>query len=230
MRQHVTPPIDGKPPTALEMVRNATAERHRALEREVGPELSDRSFELETYARFLLAHHRLHAVTAELVDAADDFELLDWPACIRIPALNHDLASLGWSHAEQPAPQPTTDGEVHGATIGLSDPAGRPVNAIRAGHLSGLLYVVEGSCLGNRQILRTLRDQEAFQALGVHAYLSTSVATSGERWKATVRAVESAGEDDIEGVLAGALAGFSCFARFWHEARSAVAPVTSSAG
>lgn len=122
-----------------EQLRNVTRVAHRQLDHHpllaalVQPEPT-----LADYRRALAALHGIHASAHHVVTEYASFpgESFDLSTGDRLAALSHDLAQLGQPH------------------LPLHCQLAPPVSNAE---LIGLLYVLEGSCLGGRHLYRHLR-------------------------------------------------------------------------
>jgi heme oxygenase len=190
----------------LEHIRAATAARHREVESHVGGDhLLSATFDPVHYGRFLAAHLQLHQLAADVFDHLEG-GWLDWPACERLDLLHADLETLAGLDQSLP---PTTPAHTANAPERW-----RPAGTDRAAAV-GLLYVVEGSCNGNKRILRSLAQSFRFRRLGADSFLRRSVDQAGSRWRATLKLVEYHGTTNPTAAAAGADAAFGAYRRFW---------------
>jgi heme oxygenase (biliverdin-IX-beta and delta-forming) len=145
----------------------------------------------ESYVRFLQAHGRVvPAVEAALGQGGPLDGLPDWR--LRTGCLESDLAAFGHT-----LPLPIADVLPQGS-----------------GERFGLLYVLEGSRLGGRLLLRRV-------GAGFPARYLAAVHQPGE-WRAFTRALDdrAAAEDGawVEAMVAGALHGFALYGAAAEEA------------
>ncbi len=166
-----------RPPTRppiLERLREQTRDCHDRLERRL--DLLDEALSAPRYAALLVRFHALwqglEPRFASLLDQAF------WTPRRRLPWLDADLAALGLA---PPAPI---------AAPALADEAAA----------LGALYVVEGSTLGGRIILRHL-DRLGLQPV---AYFSGYGEATGTMWKGFVARLEAAPPDAAPAIVAGA--------------------------
>ncbi|MEM9986053.1 MAG: biliverdin-producing heme oxygenase [Bacteroidota bacterium] len=182
-------------PTFLEHLRMATRPAHTRLERLTeGNKLLSGDFEVHHYGRLLRSHLAYHRELSRHVAHTVTEPLLDWPDCARIPALAHDLESLGLTGKVSP-----------GLTLPLQSEA----------YTLGLCYVAEGSCMGNMQLHRALSRHEHFQALEAdHFYLSCGTGFRA-RWQSLMQRLAHPGAHAYPELEKGALDGFDYFGRLW---------------
>jgi len=167
-------------PSRRHILRGETARAHAALEAVVGPIDS-----LPSYVRYLRGIHAFRApIEAALAAVAWPRMLGEWrPTCIA-PDLAADLADL----QAEPLPQL------------------QPVAVVDAGQLFGVLYVLEGSCLGARLIARDaqrlgLCDAHGARHLGIQIQ---ALAT----WRDFLALLEHGGPVNVASAVAAANAVF----------------------
>ncbi|MFK7888723.1 MAG: biliverdin-producing heme oxygenase [Gammaproteobacteria bacterium] len=183
----------------LRQVREATGALHDTLDADADAQdiLAGRVAR-HTYVRMLRAHWALHQYVAGYTHAClsehPDLDLLDWPACDRLEALQTDLMALN------AAPDQLTESAT---AVAVSNPA----------FACGLLYVVEGACHGTGQMLRALKKNATFAGWGADAFMTVSRQGIAKRWPRTVALLEQQGARHIDQVTAGAVAGFECYAK-----------------
>ena len=168
------------PISAHAIVRTRTAAAHEAIDAAFSQfNLGNRA----SYIQFLRVHGRVvPAIEGALKDAA---HLPAWQA--RSAYLMRDLGAF-----EIRVPKPMTI-----------------AGTLSAGEMLGLLYVLEGSRLGSRLLLRRVGP-------GFSAHYLSSVHEPGE-WSAFTKALNERGEVEgaswLEGVVAGANYGFHLYQR-----------------
>lgn len=156
------------------------------------------------YARLLKAHLALHQRVrchcSAVLNAEPDANLLDWPNCRRISALKKDLHNLGETHLPAEQPEPRTS----------------------PGFTTGLLYVCEGSCLGNQQLMAALKKSKSFQNWQASAFFSSCNEGFGARWRTVLDLIDAIARIDstsdtpgYKELENGALFGFEVFRRSW---------------
>ena len=173
---------------ALDRLRSATREAHRQLEGEldvVGRLAADDRW------RLVGRYHALYSEADALLGPwLAGVPGLDRPARSRADHAAHDLQDLG--HAGAP---------------------GRPAAAVEIASLAealGFLYVIEGSALGGRVILRELSARGA-PSRGL-SFLDPHGARAGEAWRGFLGVLERevAGDEAMIGqAVAGAAKGFA---------------------
>ncbi|MFK7964409.1 MAG: biliverdin-producing heme oxygenase [Burkholderiaceae bacterium] len=192
-------------PEGLSRLRKATRSIHERVERFTE---SDRLLEgpvnLPHYQQFLSAHYLLHKQVAHHCAQASrqtHSTLLDWPDCPRLEALSADLERLSIS-------------------IDPSHYSSSPAQSLRFS--LGLVYVCEGSCIGNKRVLAALNRHEQFHAWNCSAYLSSCHVGFAERWKTLLQSIESltmkGAELDAIGykeIERGAITGFELYLDYW---------------
>lgn len=157
------------------------------------------------YQRFLAAQYLLHQQVARhsacIAAETQNTELLDWPECPRIKALESDLtqqnlAINALSYVDLPY-------QSHSFTLGL-------------------VYVCEGSCIGNQRVLAALNRHACFHQWNSKHYLGTCKQGFSNRWKTLLSSmnqlstntsrVDGSGYEEIE---RGAIAGFDIYKEYW---------------
>jgi heme oxygenase len=88
------------------------------------------------------------------------------------------------------------------------------------GRALGLLYVCEGSCIGNQQLYTALKKHRQFVDWGSDAFLSGCKSGFAERWKATLGLLAEHCRNDVSSLQYknmenGALAGFKLYGVYW---------------
>jgi heme oxygenase len=174
--------------TTLDCLRAETASVHRRLDQTLG--LIDRLQMPDTRAALVARYHAFHsgtenAVAPFLAGIAD----LDFAARRRSPLLARDIQALGESAAQEGAPS--------------LDIATRP-------EAFGALYVLEGSSLGGRLIVRELvRRGAPMTGLG---FLDPYGARTAELWRAFLAILEretAARTETVKQTVSGALKTFA---------------------
>lgn len=170
-----------------DQLRNSTAELHARVDRHMGQLLQQAD---GGYAEFLLMSATAILPLEHALEAANVAAILpDWVERSRSAAILADLADLS-----------------------LSAPAGRSIDGDQRltdeAYQFGMLYVLEGSRLGARVILREL--QGSMQPLPVR-YLSHGQAQP--MWQTFVRSLEasSAANQNRQLAISGATAAFNMF-------------------
>jgi heme oxygenase len=190
-----------EPPSLRHRLREATAGLHARVDRHMGGLLQHAP---DGYARFLSATACAVLPLEHALNKAGVAALLpDWPQRARSPALLADLAEL---HLPVPAEPDAC------ATLPLESEA----------FAFGVLYVLEGSRLGARYILRELEDKQ----------LPTRYLSHGEGqpfWPVFIRCLEEsrAVRQDHAAAVAGATAAFNLFLP--HDIQDATSAGTRSA-
>jgi len=164
-------------------LRSGTRSLHERLERGFDPALATSA---RGYARLLLVNSPFAAIEPALERAGIDRILPDWSARRRRDALAADLHELG-----------ITPPDIE--TIDIASDAGT---------LLGWSYVLEGSRLGARMILRA-RDPGQL----AHASRFLSHQADGDLWRSYRMALSGIDDDPaaIVKACAGANAAFQCF-------------------
>lgn len=163
-------------------VREATEAHHQRLETrlDIFSRIDSRQGRRALVERFAAFHA---AAEAALEPWVGDLPGLDFEARRRSGQLARDLVALGGGR------------RAHGAPIRLAG----------AGQALGLMYVLEGSTLGGRVIRKRVAAAGGdMEGLG---FLDPYGEAVGERWRAFLALVDA--EPDVEGVMAGAVAGFA---------------------
>lgn len=184
-----TPPLSERDElrSLRDQLRNSTAELHARVDRHMGQLLQQTD---GGYAEFLLMSAAAILPLENALEAANVAAILpDWVERSRSAAILADLADLS-----------------------LSAPAGRSIDGDQRltdeAYQFGMLYVLEGSRLGARVILREL--QGSMQPLPVR-YLSHG--QGQPMWQTFVRSLEasSAANQNRELAISGATAAFNMF-------------------
>lgn len=193
-------------PASLTQLREATRTVHKSLETLTNSDdLLYSTPDLKHYQTFLAAQYVLHKAVklraTKLLERHPGTQWLDWPDCPRTKALETDLNTLAFSmdhSSETSAPE-----DSHAKLLGL-------------------VYVCEGSCIGNQRLFTALNKHENFRQWQSCEFLRSCKTGFSERWKPVVAAIDSlatAGSpvdgsayDDIE---QGALEGFDIFKSGW---------------
>lgn len=194
-------------PQSLTRLREATRTVHKSLETLTNSDdLLYSKPDLKHYQSFLASQYVLHKTvesrTTKLMEHAPNTQWLDWPTCHRTRALEADLHTLAFSteySCERQAPE-----DSHA-------------------QLLGLVYVCEGSCIGNQRLFTALSKHKNFRDWDSSQFLRSCKCGFSERWKTIVAAidklatqgspVDGSGYDDIE---QGALEGFDIFKMGWN--------------
>ena len=171
----------GRPSTVVRRLRAATSELHRHVERtlDVIPRLSDPLSRPEMVRRYAAFHIPADAVLGALLADVPD---LEFRARSRAPL----LAGFAGEKALPAFPAPGCRAEA-----------------------LGMLYVLEGSTLGGRLILRALADRGINDP--VLAFLDPYGAHTAARWRGFLSVLSrETGEDEslIRRACAGACSGF----------------------
>ena len=178
-------------------MRTVTAPSHKRLEKITeGDKLLNEGFDLAHYKRLLMSHYLFHLEIARHISACSDsqqIKILDWPACVRIPALAEDLSKLGIDKAT------------------LKDMYHERLPLHSQGFAIGLCYVAEGSALGNQQIYKALSKHQAFMDLGIKSFLEVSGTGLSKRWKSLLEIIASLPPDQHPSTIQGASSGFRLF-------------------
>jgi heme oxygenase (biliverdin-IX-beta and delta-forming) len=173
-------------PALLQALRAHTAHDHAALEAEadVMARLDGGGRQTKLVAAFWRMHEAAERALAPWLAAVGDLNLVERRRSDRI---ERDLRALG---GEPPLPV-------------------APPQLRSCGEALGLLYVVEGSSLGGRTILRDLRSQnKSLHGLSFFDPYGDSV---GDRWRDLIAVMErevSTGAAATADVLTGAALGF----------------------
>ncbi len=193
-------------PPSLTQLREATRTVHKSLETLTNSdELLHSTPDLNHYQSFLAAQYVLHKAVAsraaKLLERNPLTQWLDWPDCPRTQALEADLNTLAF-------------------TMDSSDEASSAEDS--HAKLLGLVYVCEGSCIGNQRLFSALNKHDNFRQWHSSEFLRSCKTGFSERWKPVVAAIDSlatagspvdgSGYDDIE---QGALEGFDIFKSGW---------------
>ena len=171
------------------------------------------------YRTFIGAQYLLHLAvqtrTRRMLEQAPQLNLLDWPDCTRIKALENDLDALD---------------------VSVEPPDGNAIVFDTHGALLGLVYVCEGSCIGNQRLYSALNKHENFRYWNSAEFLVSCKVGFAQRWKSVIDSVDQistsgspldgSGYDDIE---KGALDGFQLFANGWLALTGRVAARDNSA-
>lgn len=175
-------------------LRKATYEKHQQLDRLATV------FSIDTragYARFLAAQAAaLIPLEMALENSGVHDVLPDWPVRSRRAALLRDLTILAAPYATAPVPVPASAAEIF-----------------------GVLYVLEGSRLGARVILREL--DPSIHALGATQYLRHG--EDAGLWQSFLTALENtpAARSDVAAVEAAANSAFAVFQRAFEQGAKA---------
>ncbi|MFK8032195.1 MAG: biliverdin-producing heme oxygenase [Gammaproteobacteria bacterium] len=197
----------------LGAVRSCTSTLHKELDQHVqGDRALAGDMSRDHYIRTLKAHWALHCLVAQhtadsLANTREHF--LDWPECERLEALSCDLNALG-------------------VTLGPSDLSDDTVQIQGVAFTAGLLYVVEGACLGNKQMLKALIKNNEFVAWGASRFMQLSGDSISQRWPQTLALLCKYGDHQLDAVMQGAIAGFTFYQSAWDKASTRpIATVTS---
>jgi heme oxygenase len=170
------------------LLRAATASLHRRVDTHMTALLK----QSDGYARFLLATARAQLPLERALEAANVFAILpDWAQRSRSASLRSDLAAMS---LVEPV------GEVR---LPRSDEA----------YLLGIVYVLEGSRLGARVVLRQLEMSTSTDLKGVSSYLSHG--QSERLWQTFLTRLEASEpvKRNREAAVAGASDAFEMFLR-----------------
>jgi len=193
-------------PECLVRLRKATRDIHSSVEQYTDSDrLLGDSPNREHYQQFLGSHYLLHCQVAihsrRVALIEKDSGLLDWPDCPRIQALESDL------HRQALSVKVCGQAESHYQSHAFA---------------LGLVYVCEGSCIGNQRVLKALMRHACFEQWNSKAFLSTCKADFSSRWKSVLDSlvkisenssdIDGSGYDDIE---RGAVAGFELYKTYW---------------
>lgn len=182
-------------------LRDATAERHRALEEAV----EHRGFfaDQDAYSGYLERLYALYSVLEPALASAGAAELLpDWPRRRKLPALAEDLAVLSGRRPMRPSE--SAEG------IALTGSA-----AVTRRSLLGTLYVVEGSTLGGALLARRAAMLGFTRERGAR-YLDIYGPERARMWRGFLGVLETAPLAPCEeaAMLDAAQRTFSLFHRF----------------
>ena len=194
--------MESSTPLALTRLRDATRTIHKSL----GTLTNSDEFlystpDLKHYQAFLAAQYVLHKAVelhaAKLLQRHPNTQWLDWSTCHRTQALEADLNTLAFS--------PDHSSEEHTSENSHAK-------------LLGLVYVCEGSCIGNQRLFTALNKHDNFRDWNSSEFLRSCKSGFSERWKPVVAAIDAlatqgspvdgSGYDEIE---QGALEGFDIF-------------------
>ncbi|WP_349627026.1 biliverdin-producing heme oxygenase [Bradyrhizobium sp. Y36] len=167
-------------------MRDATSAAHRKLDAQLS------SFDLTVfsgYRRFLQASAgALLPLEAALVEAGVARMFPDWPERARSHAIATDLARLGQDAQATVSVSPMTPGGV-----------------------LGTMYVLEGSRLGAKFLLKTIADATDSRVAEATAYLSHG--TGKRLWQSFLSKLQSEEPCDEDEVIEAARAAFAAFER-----------------
>ena len=202
-------------PPSLTRLREATRTVHKSLETLTNSdELLYSTPDLKHYQSFLAAQYVLHRAvesrTTKLLERDPLTQWLDWPDCQRTRALEADLQTLAFNTEHDTQEHSPDDSHAK---------------------LLGLVYVCEGSCIGNQRLFTALNKHENFREWRSSEFLRSCKSGFSERWKPVVAAIDTlatqgspvdgSGYDDIE---QGALEGFDIFKSSWNAISAGIAP------
>jgi len=186
-------------PSYLHNLRAETKAQHQATENMTeGHRFLEGQFEVNHCRRLLQCHYLYHLSVAEQVKQHPFFTqnpILDWPKCERIPALEEDLQKL--------------DGGIK-----LKEQL-QLTSAEEDAFIVGLVYVSEGSVLGNRQLHKAMQKQDSFVALGADHFFRIAAGGLAERWKSFLQLMHPYGMKAETQLIQGANAGFNHFKEIW---------------
>jgi len=181
-------------------LKMSVADLHDEIE--AGAAIPDGILSLADYASAL---SRFHAVFAPVEDCLAAFD--DWPewginlaAHIRTPALRADLAALGFDHAALPR---------------LVAP-----NLADFASALGALYVLEGSALGGKVILRALEARLGPQIAGATAFFGGAGRHGALPWPAFKARLDAFGQGRPAGQARSIAAAMAVFRQFADALRS----------
>jgi heme oxygenase len=206
-----SPPISttSRVPVVLQLLREATAAQHKALE-ECLPFLSP-ELDQPLYRQIIEAYYGFHA---PLQLAIERFCAND-PAIIerrKVPTLLKDLAALGLSTEQIHALPQCTD---------------LPLLKNRA-QLLGVMYVMEGATLGGQMLRRLMKDKLGITPDRGGEFLDVYGSATGSRWKAflaQLSAFDSAQQNPQ--IVASARLTFACFHTWLESAGVLIRPRAS---
>lgn len=188
-------------PIFLTSLRNATKAAHQALEDTVESnkliQADGSSFSLPHYRALLGCHYVIHRKVSHQFFAHQDqmrAVCLDWPDCERIQALEKDLGVLEFTFSTANFPT---------------------MEATSIAQVLGMCYVVEGSCMGNMQLLKGLSKSPDFNEMGADHFLKSCKTDFSHRWKQFIAYLTPYGEERYEELEAGASQAFSYFKIIW---------------
>ena len=188
------------PPSYLVKLRTATQASHKELEQITESESAINGIDLEWYTHFLKTHLYHHKVIADHLTKNHIEDILDWPKCRRISALEQDLLQL------------TGYASDNNSFIPL------PSNTFA--FAVGLCYVSEGSCMGNQMMYKHFRSDEQFQSWQASSFFKECANEWGMRWKAFRAIMDEVGNSNYEELEKGAIFGFQRFGKLWKKDQS----------
>ena len=181
-------------PAFLQKLRDATSSRHTALEAlPLSKMLMRDDVTLENYALYLRCMKDVIAVyDSEVLPLVDEI-LPQKPSGERLSSLAADMAYV----------------VQHGVSVDNTEPLHYPEIPSKAFAL-GMAYVIEGSTLGGRVILKHLSSRINVTERQGAAFFAGYGRETGARWRQFLEALTTFVTDsDREfGVIAGAVAGF----------------------
>jgi len=181
-------PGPGHPPTILAQLRTATRPAHEALDAALG--LMDASIEIVAYTRLLERFYGFWRSWQPRMAALLQDEALLAPRR-RMHLLEADLVTLGYSlDAVRALPR-------------------CPAPPLRdAPEALGSLYVMEGSTLGGRVILRHIGDRLGLDGSAGCAYFAGYGSATAPMWRSFLLRLDAADPLDAGRIAAGATATF----------------------
>ena len=181
------------PADVLTRIRAQTRELHRSVERRVP--LFDPGLDLPAYVGWLRLMGAFHARVEQALQAAGFEAATGWTHRSRAELAAQDLAALGL--------QPDGIDHADRCFAGLELPATVP-------GLAGALYVVEGSALGARVILKQVGRQLGLSAQHGASFLAPHGEDPGPRWSACLELLHALARDDAraDAIVAGAVQTF----------------------
>jgi len=193
-------------PDFLSALRRATQPVHKSLESLVDAQrlLSTRP-RLEHYQRLLSAQYLLHGEFSRhlantfSINSMHDKPVLDWPECVRLQLLERDLEALSV--------------DIHPLEF-------KQLELATKGQALGMLYVCEGSCIGNQQLYAALKKHRQFVDWNGYAFLSGCKSGFAERWKTTLKLLGEHCKNEVTNpqymsIERGALAAFELYGSYW---------------
>lgn len=184
-------------PSVLIQLKNETAYMHHNLEKTIVSDDTTNIYnDIHQYARLISAHYHHHiAVSRQLKLAGfEAHTILDWPDCIRIPALLEDLKNLN---------------------IDINDTAEIPLTEGNKAFALGMCYVSEGSCHGNKLLLKRLDEDHGPSIYNALHFLTACSSNMESRWSTFTNLIVPYAEKDYKNVKSGCLYGYHIFELLW---------------
>ena len=162
--------MDDDKRTPIASLKARTREQHTSVERTLGARFFDsRPFDAEHFRNLLAAYWGLYRPLDDRLAPTVDTRLDEFTYLSRADRLADDLRALGCTDDDL-ADLPTLSEPK------LVDPGSRP-------ELLGVLYVIEGSALGNRLIHRQLASDLGAALLGADAFFHDDGPATSRRWQ-----------------------------------------------